>query len=152
MQKGTMILIGIMLAGCMPHEGAKSGTVRLRFVPAGESAAKSGASWSSLHPSPDGRPGVSMAMAHAGIGDTFPVKEDGGPMLFEVVVVAGDDDHLVLELRSQGPSQKIDLRRDKSESVQVGGRTYKLSYPSVYVAPTAEPSTTQAMLMVHRLP
>jgi hypothetical protein len=152
MKKCAMILIGMAMVGCATSEPAKSGTIRQRFVPAAAGTAARGASWSALHPSQMDSPGVWMAMARAGMGDTFPIAEDAGPTLFKVFVATGDDDHLVLEVSSTEGTQRVDLHRDRPASIQVAGRTYKLSYPSVYVAPTAKPTTTQAMLMVHRLP
>ena len=133
---------------------AKSGDVRVRFVPdlhrkKGE-ASGHGASWSKLDPGPE--KGILWLQAHAGIGDKFPVREKDDVTLFDVVVKEGDDDHLVLEIRSKKALQKIDLHRDKREVVEVDGVKYEILYPSVSVAAGGNdrPTTDQAMLMVTR--
>lgn len=93
-------------------------------------------------------------IAHAGIGDSFPIKEETGRCLFEILVRDGDDDHLLLQVNSVEGSQKIDLFRDKPVSVRIGNWNYDLAYPSVTVAaaPGETPTTSQAMLLVHRFP
>ena len=75
-----------------------------------------------------------------------------GATLFEVLLAAGYDDHVVLEIRSKGSGKKIDLPRDKPGSVDVAGIKYGLSYPSVSVAAARNenPTTNKAMLMVTR--
>jgi hypothetical protein len=110
------------------------------------------ASWTALHPFPADAPGVLMLMAHGGIGDVFPVQEEGQPKVFDVRVVAGDDDHLVLEVRSEEGSQRLDLRRDGTVSVMVAGHRYSLAYPSVTVGPDSKPTTDKAMILVHQFP
>ena len=147
----TSLMLAV-LCGCAAHEATKSPNVRLRFVPAETTNGSGGASWSALHPAPDGDPGVWMAIAHAGIGDSFPVREEGGPTLFDVVVTAGDDDHLLLDLRSPNGSQRVDIRRDKSVFVRIAGSRYGLAYPSVSVAAGGRTTTGKAMLLVHRFP
>jgi hypothetical protein len=134
------LFINTGLAEDKPH------LVRKRFVP-GKS--EHGASFSQLRPEPDNRGGVFL-QAWAGIGDTFPVREKDGPALFEVTVLNGDDDHLVLEVRSKAVTQKIDVRRDKSEHVVVAGIRYELAYPSVSVSSADKQTTNQAMILVCR--
>ena len=133
---------------------ANSGAVRVRFVPdlhrkIGE-ASGNGASWSKLGAGPE--KGVLWLQAHAGIGDKFPVREKDDVTLFDVVVKEGDDDHLVLEIRSKKALQKIDLHRDKRGVVEVDGVKYEILYPSVSVAGGGKdsPTANQAMLMVTR--
>ncbi len=93
---------------------------------------------------------MSVLQAWAGVGEKFPVREKDGPTHFEVTVVAGDDDHLVLELHSKDPVQKIDVRRDKAIPVLVGGIRYELAYPSTSVSSSGTTTTNQAMIMVCR--
>jgi hypothetical protein len=128
--------------------------VRMRFVP-GDPPAKGssdfkGASCTSLVPGPE--KGVLWCQAHAGVGDQFPVITEDGVKLFDVRLAEGDDDHVVLEIRSKEGAKKIDLPRDKAGSVEVEGIKYGLSYPSVTVAaaPNEKPTTNKAMLMVTR--
>jgi hypothetical protein len=63
----------------------------------------------------------------------------------------GDDDHVVLEVKTKDVTQKLDVKRDKPESVVVGGVTYQLSYPSVRVNKSDNVTTTdKAMIVVSR--
>jgi hypothetical protein len=82
--------------------------------------ARKGASWSALGKAPMVKPGELFAQARAGIGDKFPVAENGKTH-FEVVLTGGDDDHLLIEVRAKDSTQKLDLPRDKRTPVQVGG-------------------------------
>jgi hypothetical protein len=91
-------------------------------------------------------------MARAGIGDTFPVQAENLPKLFDVIVVAGDDDHLMLEVRSEEALQRLDLRRDETLWVKVTGHKYSLAYPSITVNSDSQPTTDKAMILVHRYP
>lgn len=113
-------------------------------------ASYDGASQTALVQGP--QKGILWLQAHARIGDKFPVQMQGGVTLFEVVLVAGDDDHLVLEIRSKEGSQKINLPRDKDQTVEVAGVKYELLYPSISVAAAGNerPTTNKAMLMVKR--
>ena len=128
--------------------------VRMRFVPGGPPAKGSsdfeGASFTALGEGPV--KGELWCQANAGVGDKFPVIDKEGVTLFEVLLAAGDDDHLVLEIRAKEGTKKIDLHRDKLGSVEVAGIKYGLSYPSVSVAarPNEKPTTNKAMLMVTR--
>src|SRR3954469_22524907 len=102
--------------------GDRPTAVRQRFVPAsGDTAKGNGASFSALHHLVADDPGVSMLMAHAGVGDSFPVQEEQGPKLFEVAVVGGDDDLLKLEVRRPEGMAKHDLKRDGTIWVEAAG-------------------------------
>jgi hypothetical protein len=146
--KTPLLILASMAALCTDTSLAedKPHLVRQQFIP-GKS--EHGASWSPLRPEPDQRGGVFL-QAWAGIGEKFPVKEKDGPTLFEVTVLEGDDDHLVMEVRSKELTQKIDVRRDKSEHVVVAGIQYELAYPSVSVSSAGKVTTYQAMIMVCR--
>jgi hypothetical protein len=72
-------------------------------------------------------------MAHAGIGDTFPVQDKDGRTLGEVFIAAGDDTHLQVEIRSKEGLQKIEVRRDKAVSFQMAGSKIGLLFPTVSV-------------------
>ncbi len=93
-----------------------------------------------------------MLIAHAGIGDSFPVGEKDQPKAFDVTVVAGDDDHLKLEVRSEKGSEQYELKRDGILSVQVAGHKYTLAYPSVTVSSESKPTTDNVMIIVNRFP
>ena len=129
-------------------------SVRMRFVPGGPPAKGSsdyeGASFTALGPGP--AKGVLWCQAHAGVGDQFPVIDAQNVKLFDVRLAKGDDDHVVLEIRSKEGVKKIDLGRDERGSVKVAGIEYELLYPSVSVAgaPDEKPTTNKAMLMVTR--
>ncbi len=133
---------------------AESKTVRLRFVPGGPPAKGAadfkGASQTALGPGP--QKGVLWCQAHAGVGDHYPVMSKEGVTFFEVLLAEGDDDQVVLEIRSKEGAKKIDLPRDKPRSVEVAGIKYDFLYPSVFVAavPGEKPTTNKAMLMVTR--
>jgi len=90
--------------------------------------------------------------AHVGIGDRFPVREENGPALFDVIVTDGNDDHLVLAIRSPNGSQTIDVPRDKPTAAQIADRQYEFLYPSVHVDPTVGAATEQAFLILTRHP
>jgi len=128
--------------------------VRMRFVPAGPPAKGAtdfkGASWTALGPGP--QKGVFWCQATAGVGDKFPVIDKQGVKLFEVLLADGNDDHVVLEIRSKEGAKKIDLPRDMPGAVKVAGIKYDLLYPSITVgaAPGEKPTTNKAMLMVTR--
>ena len=112
---------------------AKQQSVRMRFVPESPprkgSADYEGASQTDLGPGPV--KGVLWCQAHAGVGDQFPVIDKQGITLFEVRLVEGNDDHVVLEISSNEGVKKIDLPRDKRGAIKVGGIEYELLYPSV---------------------
>lgn len=137
-----------------PSVSSAQVAVRMRFVPGGPPAKGSsdfkGAAVTSLDEGPV--KGELWCQAHAGVGDKFPVVDKEGVTLFEVLLAAGNDDHVVLEIRSKEGAKKIDLPRDKPASVEVAGIKYRLSYPSVSVAAAAneKPTTNKAMLMVTR--
>jgi len=90
--------------------------------------------------------------AHAGIGDTFPVQEKDGRRLFDVVIPEGNDDQLLVEVRSQAGTQRIDLPRDKTVTVEIEGSRYDWYYPSTYVNPDGKATTDKAFLIITRLP
>jgi hypothetical protein len=131
----------------------KPKAVRQRFVPGTQDPSKgNGANWSELHQINADKPGVLMLMAHAGVGDSFPVQEPGQPKAFEVAVISGDDDHLVLEVQGGEKPQRVDLRRDATARVEVKGERYALSYPSVTVNAQDGASTDKALIIVNRFP
>ena len=147
----TRLLILGLLAALSINTGFaedKPHLIRKRFVP-GKS--EHGASFSALRPGPDQSGGLFL-QAWAGIGDKFPVREKDGPTLFEVTVLDGDDDHLVMEVRHKDVTQKIDVRRDKAAFMTVEGIQYELAYPSISVSSADKPTTNQAMIMVCRRP
>lgn len=134
--------IGVLFSISIAHSAEETYSVRVRFVPAQDARSRASlggvtnwsnlgpldeaawsdgkvpvptaADWSRLGPAPGRKPGVLFLMAHAGIGDTFPVQDGEGRTLFSVTVVDGNDDHLLTVVRSREGSQKIDLQRDKS--------------------------------------
>ena len=130
-------------------------SVRLRFVPVPHDPSSSkGADWTTLT-SWDSlkHPGLVMVMAHAGVGDTFPIKEELKPKVFDVSVLAGNDAHLVLEIRSEEGSQKFNVKRGKAVTAQVNGRKYSLTYSSSTVSSDEKNQTTdKASVFVLRLP
>ena len=93
-----------------------------------------------------------MLMAHAGIGNSFPVGEKDKPKAFDVKVIAGDDDYLKLEVRTEKGSDHYDVKRDGTVSVQVAGHKFTIAYPSVTVSSGDKPTTDNAMIIVNRFP
>ena len=134
----SLLIMDTGVAEDKPH------LVRKRFVPG---KTEHGASFSGLRPGP-GKDGELFLQAWAGIGDKFPVKNQAGATLFDVAVVDGDDDHLVMEIRAKEGIQKIDVKRDKSETAAVAGTRYIVSYPSVSVSSAEEATSNQAMLII----
>ncbi len=138
----------------------KAHSVRLKFVPAPADPARgNGANWSELHHFADDDPDVLMVMAHAGIGDSFPVQEKDQPKVMDVKIVSGNDDELEL---SFAPTEKpypndsvpktMKVRRDKTGSILFRGYRYLFSYPSVNIASDAKTTTDTPMLIVNRIP
>ncbi len=149
---GTVVAAGL-LSGCAAQKEPPPGVMRQRFVPVPhDSSGDSVANWTALHQLSADQPGVLTLMAYVGVGDTFPVQEEQQPKLFDVKLVAGDDDHLMLEVRSDEAAQRLDLRRDGTVWVKVAGRKYSLAYPSVTVGPDGKSTTEKAMILVHRFP
>jgi len=124
--------------------------VRQRFVPTKPSG-NNNASWQNLGPDPF-RPGSLWAMGSAGIGDKFPVQEKAHEPLFEVTVIDGDDDHLVVEVSSKEGSQQVELWRDKPVSVQIAERKYELRFPTAQVNPADKTTTDKAHVIVTHRP
>ena len=91
-------------------------------------------------------------MVHAGLGDTFPVLDEGNRTLFKVVVTEATDDHFVLAIQRDGGLQRVDLPRDKLVSAKVAERIYEFCYPTRHVGSADKVVTTKAMLVVTRLP
>jgi hypothetical protein len=154
--KTLLLCLATLIAAIPTSRGADSDsspTIRQRFVREKEtSEARKGASWSALGPAPMVKPPALFAQASAGIGDKFPVRE-GEKTHFEVAVTAGDDDHLLVEVRAKNSTQKLDLRRDKRTPVQVGGVKFELLYPSLEVDRASGVSTTDvATIFITRLP
>ena len=134
-------------------EDQKQKSVRQIFAPA---KTEHGASWSTLHSGGPGQPfkGAYWLQACAGVGDKFPVREEGKPVLFEVEVLSGNNDQLLVEVRSKEMVQKITVVRYKRTIVESGGRKYELLYPSTSKAAKdgEQPTTNQAMLIISRQP
>lgn len=139
--------------------------VRQKFVPAPADPSRgNGANFTALHHIEKDEPDVLMLMAHAGVGDSFPVHEEGKPKEFEVKVTAGNDDKLELEISwekaanprifegNKSPMKKT-LPRDSTLTLPLFGEfKYVISYPSVTVASDGKDTTDKAMLIVNRWP
>jgi hypothetical protein len=125
--------------------------IRQQFVPAESEASGPGANWTALAPAPD-RKGAYWVRAHVGVGDTFPVKEKDGQLVFEVALPEGSDEKLLVEVRYQGGIQRIDVPRDTAVTVEIGSSKYEWYYPSLYVGPDGEATTNKAFLILTRLP
>lgn len=128
--------------------------MRLKFVPEGgawkgETAFK-GASWTNL--APGLTKGTLFLHAKAGIGDKFPVQDKAGVTLFEVRLLEGSDERIVVEVLNGDRAQKVELPRDHIAKVEVGGLTYELRYASVSVDPAKDPnpSSNKATIFVTR--
>src|SRR5947207_2811510 len=99
-------------ADAPPAAGDAAQTIRVRFVP--DKAGEKGAYGTHLGQPPG-------AMIHLGVGDKFSVKDKGDRTVFVMSMPDGNDDHVVLEIKTKEASQKLDIKRDKSESVVVAG-------------------------------
>ena len=113
-----------------------------------------GADWSALGNGPGSGESRSALMAHAGVGDTFPVHDKDGHTLGEVFIAGGDDAQLQVEVRSKEGLQKIEVRRDKAVSFLMPGSKIELLFPTVSVnkAEIKMPTTNKAFLIVTRRP
>ena len=159
MKKLKMLLLGswvawsavMLLAGCASHSETQPEVVRQRFVPGPSDSSGGGANWTALQQFAADQPGVLTVMAHAGIGGRFPVQEEHRPRVFEVTVVEGDDEHLVLEVRRDEGSQRLRVQRDGTARAQVAGNEYVFAYPSVTVRVDSKPTTDKALILVHRV-
>ena len=153
MWKLLCVIIGLLLCGCAMHDSNKPHSVRLRFVPgsAPQSPMESSDSavWSSLRAGPGPQHSNLFLQAWAGIGHKFPVQREGGPTLFEVAVIQGNDEHIVAEVRSKEGTQTVGLKRDRPTPIKVGGVDYELLYPTCNVSSAQNRTTTnKAMLIV----
>jgi hypothetical protein len=146
MSKVLLLFLGVAFLGSIAlADGKTNAAQRLRFVPA-----PSTPRWTCLRAFPEPDSETLSLHAWAGIGNTFPVCKEDSPTLFEVLVKAGDDDHLSLEILSKDGTQPAELRRDDSAKFKVAGIEYEIYYPSVDVASTAKRRTTNtAMLIVY---
>ena len=126
--------------------------VRQQFVPGPhDSSSGNGADWTTLVRLFPDAPSLAV-MAHAGVGDTFPVHEEHQPTLFDVILISGDDAHLTLEVSSAEGSRRFDLKRDEEVPVQVAGHKYTLLYPSITVSSDSKLTTDKATIIIERLP
>ncbi len=130
--------------------------VRQRFVPKPRDARDgNGADCTKLNQMKMDKPGVLMLMAHAGVGDSFPVGEKDLRKALDVTVLAGDDDHLKLGIRIADEKKQqldVDMKRDGTVSMQLAGHKFTFAYPSVTVNPDSSPTTDKAMIIVNRFP
>lgn len=149
------VLVVVSAYGCARHERTvpertPPGAVPLRFLPSAEKRG-GGAAVTALVPAP-GRPGALWLRADAGLGDAFPVREQGGPTLFEVAVVEGDDVRLVLEIRRGKDSRRLKVPRDVPAELKVAGATYQFCFPRCHVSSRDWPVSSKALIMITRLP
>jgi hypothetical protein len=140
----------LLLCSCATDKSAKPQSVRQRFVPSTTDSAS--ANWTALAPFPHAF-GDPQVIAHASIGDTFPVQEAGGPVLFQVLVLAGDDNHLVLEIRApESLAKKLNVKRNQPARLSVGSSQFDFSYPVIHVSSADPPTATKAMIIVRKHP
>lgn len=161
MRNLVCVLLVMVLGGCGAHETNEPHSVRLRFTPNDTSLPAAGsASWTGLGGSPSG-----AAFIRTPLGGEFSLMGKSGLVHFKATLVAGDDDHLVLELQPENGSQRIEVQRDKAIAVRIKESKYEFSYPSRYVSsadiPTKENAyapvgpdgqTNMATLFVKHLP
>lgn len=143
------VILGLLAFVPVQAADAPAKPVRQRFVPVAAGTGK-GASFSALRHLPADAPGVTMMIAHAGVGDSFPVREENGAKLFDVVITTGDDDLLLVEVRHAGGVAKHELKRDGTVWVEIAAHWYSLSYPSLTVSSNDKTTSEQAMLIVNR--
>lgn len=170
MKRISGLLLVMFLAGC----AARTVNSPQRFVPVSgepvtdwadlgpldESAWDEGrvpvsteANWTRLGPGPGQEPGVLMVMAHAGLGDRFPVRDKDGRTHFVVIVADGDDQRLNLVIHSKEGVERFEVGRDTVVPVVVDGGQYELLFPTTSVAADADakPSTDKPLIIVrHR--
>jgi len=152
MLRELAVLVALSLCGCAAHGEDAAQSIRLRFVPVDTHAeCGGGANFTRLGPAP-GRPGALFAIVHAGLKDEFPVQDQGGQLLFNVVVAEATDERFLLEIRTDDGSQTISLRRNKAVTVQIAEVKYEFYYPICRVNPSDKATTNKAMLIVTRLP
>lgn len=150
MYRLVSLVVGVLLCGCTLDVSHNEHAVRQQFVPICDGRAATscygGAAWSRLGPLSD--EGILMAQAWAGVRDSFPVQDEAERTLFEVMLVEADDDYLLVDVCSKDGAQRVNLRRDKTVTVEVDGKEYGLLYPSVFVSSTDAPTTGRVMLTV----
>lgn len=140
MRKLVCVLLVIVLCGCAAHESNEPHSVRLRFTPDDPSLPAAGsASWSRLGEGPGG-----AARINSPLGGEFPIEDADGRIHFKATLVGGNDDHLVLALRFENGSQRIDVQREKSVIVRVAESNYDFSYRSSYVSSADIPTEADA--------
>jgi len=171
MHKLAGLVLGTVVCGC----ASQTVSVRQRFIPTPDAPhvnwsqlgtldemawqndklpVSTDANWTRLGPGPAGEPGDLFLMAHAGIGDTFPVQDENGRTHFVVIVAEGDDHHLLLVVNSKDGAQGFDVWRDTPVSVIVGESYYELLFPTTKVAAAADqtPTIDKAMIIVTHRP
>jgi hypothetical protein len=147
----TLVIALPALAADKPPTTAAQ-AARLQFVPGPhDPSGGNGADWTALVRLFPAAPFLAV-MAHASVGDTFPVHEEHKPTLFDVILIAGDDARLTLEVSSEKGARRYDLKRDDEVPVQVAGHKYTLLYPSVTVSSDSKHTTDKATIIVQRLP
>jgi hypothetical protein len=152
MLKHFTLLVALSICGCAAHAEDAPQSVRLRFVPVDtHEECGGGANFTRLRPAP-GRPGAFFALVHAGLKDKFPIQDEGGKLLFSVVVPEATDERFLLEIRTDREPQKISLPRDKAVTVQMVAAQYEFYFPTCHVDPSAKATTNKALLIVTRLP
>ena len=121
---------------------------RVIFKPNAKLAKES--NWSRLVPfNIDNKP-YEHLIAHVALDGKFPVMrpEDKGP-LFEVKMVAGTDEAVIVELvaPNAGPFTRV-LKRDRPLSWRLNGYPYRLVYSSTYVGKDQKAESALAMIIV----
>ena len=122
-----------------------SGVVRVQFDP--KASGKGVTSWTSLFRFKAG--GKFLASCRAKVGGRIPIRFKGGPILFHVLLVDGNDDQLTVDVEVSGAANRtLTLVRDRRVSFEVAAKTYELLYPSTQVASTQPVIENTAMILV----
>ncbi len=117
-------------------------TIRQKFVPGKDDR---GTSFTAL--TPFDKDGISRLFADVTLAGTFPVERDG-KTIFNVTMLEGDDDHLILEVREKESKRKLELQKDKSVTLTAAGQEYHILYPSVTVNAGSAPTTSAAFIVM----
>ncbi len=126
---------------------------RQRFVPAPVDPSRAnGADFTPLRYRAELDPDACMLVAHAGVGDSFPVQEEGKPKAFDVLLKDGNDDRLVIECLYDKARRQLFLHRDGTNEFRYQNFRYTFFYPSVSVGPDGKATTDKATIVVQRIP
>jgi beta-lactamase regulating signal transducer with metallopeptidase domain len=123
-------------------------TVRQIFEPTTRGSGKT--SWSSLFSTTVNGVKQRMMLVHAYRGDRWPVTLAGQTKpLFHVELFEGDDHRVELKIIEAETTHTLTLRRDETHKLTLGGKEFRLRYPTTTVEGREPPHVDYAVITVN---